>query len=131
MSCGLESRLLLAPAPALFPPALSSLRSQVGQKDPKFCKQGDSVIVRIKMSRPICVERYKDFSQMGRFMLRDQVCSAKRSTRGEGREQPGERRGWGEGGRKGRQGKGFGEGGGRRGKGRVSGVLQRNIVQPT
>jgi len=45
---------------------------KVGQKDPKFCKQGDSVIVRIKMSRPICVERYKDFSQMGRFMLRDQ-----------------------------------------------------------
>jgi len=47
--------------------------AQVSQKDPKFCKQGDSVIVRIKMSRPICVEKYKDFTQMGRFMLRDQV----------------------------------------------------------
>ncbi len=46
--------------------------SRVGTKDPKFCKQGDSVIVRIKMNRSLCVERYKDFSQMGRFMLRDQ-----------------------------------------------------------
>ena len=45
---------------------------KIGQKDPKFCKQGDSVMVRIKMSRPVCVEKYKDFSQMGRFMLRDQ-----------------------------------------------------------
>jgi peptide chain release factor subunit 3 len=44
----------------------------VKQKEPKFCKQGDSVIIRIRMHRPICVERYKDFSQMGRFMLRDQ-----------------------------------------------------------
>ena len=44
----------------------------IKQKDPKFCKQGDSVIIRIKMHRTICVERYKDFSQMGRFMLRDQ-----------------------------------------------------------
>ena len=44
----------------------------VKQKDPKFCKQGDSVIIRIRMHRSICVERYKDFSQMGRFMLRDQ-----------------------------------------------------------
>jgi len=48
------------------------LFSRVGTKDPKFCKQGDSVIVRIKMNRSLCVERYKDFSQMGRFMLRDQ-----------------------------------------------------------
>jgi hypothetical protein len=46
---------------------------KVSQKDPKFCKQGDSVLIRIKMSRPVCVEKYKDFSQMGRFMLRDQV----------------------------------------------------------
>mmetsp|Transcript_2082 Transcript_2082/g.4741 ORF Transcript_2082/g.4741 Transcript_2082/m.4741 type:complete len:593 (-) Transcript_2082:69-1847(-) len=45
---------------------------QVKQKDPKFCKQGDSVVVRFKMHRSVCVEKYKDFSQMGRFMLRDQ-----------------------------------------------------------
>jgi len=45
---------------------------QVDKKDPKFCKQGDSVVVRVKMARPICVERYKDFAQMGRFMIRDQ-----------------------------------------------------------
>eukprot|EP00285_Hemiselmis_virescens_P016658 CAMPEP_0173400684 /NCGR_PEP_ID=MMETSP1356-20130122/48633_1 /TAXON_ID=77927 ORGANISM="Hemiselmis virescens, Strain PCC157" /NCGR_SAMPLE_ID=MMETSP1356 /ASSEMBLY_ACC=CAM_ASM_000847 /LENGTH=566 /DNA_ID=CAMNT_0014360657 /DNA_START=95 /DNA_END=1795 /DNA_ORIENTATION=+ len=45
---------------------------QVKQKDPKFCKQGDSVVVRVKMARPICIEKYKDFAQMGRFMIRDQ-----------------------------------------------------------
>jgi len=44
----------------------------LSKKDPKFCKQGDSVVVRFRMHRPVCVERYKDFSQMGRFMLRDQ-----------------------------------------------------------
>mmetsp|Transcript_36551 Transcript_36551/g.85794 ORF Transcript_36551/g.85794 Transcript_36551/m.85794 type:complete len:567 (+) Transcript_36551:95-1795(+) len=45
---------------------------QVKQKDPKFCRQGDSVLVRVKMARPICIEKYKDFAQMGRFMIRDQ-----------------------------------------------------------
>jgi len=44
----------------------------IKDKNPKFCKQGDSVVVRMKMHRPVCVEKYKDFSQMGRFMLRDQ-----------------------------------------------------------
>jgi peptide chain release factor subunit 3 len=44
----------------------------ISKRDPKFCKQGDSVIVRFRMHRSVCVERYKDFSQMGRFMLRDQ-----------------------------------------------------------
>jgi translation elongation factor EF-1alpha len=55
-----------------FADTRDSLLARIGQKDPKFCKQGDSVLVRIKMSRSVCVEKYKDFSQMGRFMLRDQ-----------------------------------------------------------
>ncbi len=44
---------------------------QVLQKNPEFIKNGDVAIVRIKPSRAICVEKYSDFPQLGRFAIRD------------------------------------------------------------
>jgi len=38
------------------------------EKDPKFLKAGDSAIVRI---RPIPIETFQDFPELGRFALRD------------------------------------------------------------
>lgn len=45
---------------------------EVIQSRPRFVKEGQTVIARIRSDRPICVETYKDFPQLGRFVLRDE-----------------------------------------------------------
>ncbi len=42
------------------------------QKKPKFIRPGEAMLARFKTSQPICVERYKEYQQLGRFMLRDE-----------------------------------------------------------
>ena len=44
---------------------------QEKEKDPKFLKTGDAAIVKIVPTRPIVVEEYKKFPQLGRFAIRD------------------------------------------------------------
>ncbi len=44
---------------------------QTAQKNPEFIKTGDVAIVKIKPSRPIVIEKYSDFPQLGRFAIRD------------------------------------------------------------
>ncbi|KAJ2449562.1 translation termination factor GTPase eRF3 [Coemansia sp. RSA 2424] len=49
--------------------------NRTGQKSrapPPFVKKKDACIVRIVTSKPICVERYADYAQLGRFTLRDE-----------------------------------------------------------
>jgi elongation factor 1-alpha len=41
------------------------------EQDPKFLKTGDAAIVRIKPVRPLPIETFKDFPEIGRFALRD------------------------------------------------------------
>ncbi len=41
------------------------------ENDPKFLKAGDSAIVRIRPVRPIPIETFQDFPELGRFALRD------------------------------------------------------------
>ena len=43
----------------------------IEEKDPKFLKAGDSAIVRIKPVRPLPIETFQDFPELGRFALRD------------------------------------------------------------
>ncbi len=43
----------------------------VEEKDPKFLKAGDSAIVRIKPVRPLPIETFQEFPELGRFALRD------------------------------------------------------------
>jgi len=38
---------------------------------PKFLKTGDAAIVRIKPVRPLAIETFKEFPEIGRFALRD------------------------------------------------------------
>lgn len=48
------------------------------KKPPPFGKQGQSIIARLEIiggAGSVCVERYEDYPQMGRFTLRDQVSS--------------------------------------------------------
>lgn len=44
---------------------------QVAEENPQTLKTGDAAIVRITPKRPLVIERYKDFPQLGRFAVRD------------------------------------------------------------
>jgi len=44
---------------------------QVVEEKPKFLKNGDSAIVKIRPVRPLCIETFKEFPELGRFALRD------------------------------------------------------------
>ncbi len=41
------------------------------EENPKFLKTGDAAIVRIRPVRPLAIETFKDFPEIGRFALRD------------------------------------------------------------
>ena len=63
-----------------FAELLHKLEKGTGRKSkkpPPFGKQGMSIIARMEIiggAGKVCVERYEDYAQMGRFTLRDQVC---------------------------------------------------------
>ncbi|MFA6036244.1 MAG: translation elongation factor EF-1 subunit alpha [Candidatus Micrarchaeia archaeon] len=41
------------------------------QKNPDFIKTGDVAIVKIKPTRPVVIEKFSEFPQLGRFAVRD------------------------------------------------------------
>jgi elongation factor 1-alpha len=41
------------------------------QKNPEFIKTGDAAIVKIKPSKPLVIEKFSEFPQLGRFAIRD------------------------------------------------------------
>ncbi|MEM0359769.1 MAG: translation elongation factor EF-1 subunit alpha [Candidatus Diapherotrites archaeon] len=43
----------------------------VVEENPKFLKTGDAAIVKVKPTKPVVVEEYKKFPQLGRFAIRD------------------------------------------------------------
>ncbi|MGA7847253.1 MAG: translation elongation factor EF-1 subunit alpha [Thermoplasmata archaeon] len=44
---------------------------QVAEKDPTSLKTGDAALVKITPKRPLVLEKYKEFPQLGRFAVRD------------------------------------------------------------
>ena len=44
---------------------------QAKEENPKFLKTGDAAIVKITPTKPVCVETFKEFPQLGRFAVRD------------------------------------------------------------
>ena len=44
---------------------------QVAEENPQTLKTGDAAVVKITPKRPLVIERYKDFPQLGRFAVRD------------------------------------------------------------
>ena len=66
-----------------FAELLHKLEKGTGRKSkkpPPFGKQGMSIIARMEIiggAGKVCVERYEDYAQMGRFTLRDQVRNAR------------------------------------------------------
>ena len=54
-------------------PTLTLLTSRrKSKKPPPFAKQGSVVDCLIETSAPICIERFEDYKQLGRFTLRDE-----------------------------------------------------------
>jgi elongation factor 1-alpha len=43
----------------------------VVEENPKFLKTGDAAIVKIVPMKPVCLEKFSEFPQMGRFAIRD------------------------------------------------------------
>ena len=41
------------------------------EKNPETIKTGDIAIVKIKPTKPIALEKFSDFPQLGRFAIRD------------------------------------------------------------
>ncbi|RLE51477.1 MAG: translation elongation factor EF-1 subunit alpha [Candidatus Methanomethylicota archaeon] len=41
------------------------------EEKPTYLKQGDSAIVRFRPIKPVCIEKYAEFPQLGRFAIRD------------------------------------------------------------
>lgn len=39
---------------------------------PRFVRQGDVVTARFNLNGPVCLEAFKDYPQLGRFILRDE-----------------------------------------------------------
>lgn len=42
------------------------------KKPPQFAKKGQKIVALIETAQPICIERFADHPQMGRFTLRDE-----------------------------------------------------------
>jgi elongation factor 1-alpha len=50
---------------------IDSKTGGVVEEKPKFLKTGDAAIVRIRPVRPLAIETFKEFPEIGRFALRD------------------------------------------------------------
>jgi elongation factor 1-alpha len=44
---------------------------QTSQENPDFIKQGDSALIELMPLKPLVIEKYSDFPQLGRFAVRD------------------------------------------------------------
>ncbi|KAF8487577.1 P-loop containing nucleoside triphosphate hydrolase protein [Gautieria morchelliformis] len=42
------------------------------KKPPQFAKKGQKIVALVEASAPVCVERFSDYAQLGRFTLRDE-----------------------------------------------------------
>ena len=57
-----------------FPELLKRLdpkTGQVAEENPQTLKTGDAAVVKITPKRPLVIEKYKEFPQLGRFAVRD------------------------------------------------------------
>jgi elongation factor 1-alpha len=44
---------------------------EVKEENPDFIKTGDAAVIRVRPTRPMVIEKAKDFPQLGRFAIRD------------------------------------------------------------
>ena len=51
--------------------AIDPRTGQTTQEQPKSLKTGDSALVKIQPLRPLCIEPFQEYPELGRFALRD------------------------------------------------------------
>uniref|UniRef100_A0A7S3EKJ1 Tr-type G domain-containing protein n=1 Tax=Rhodosorus marinus TaxID=101924 RepID=A0A7S3EKJ1_9RHOD len=51
---------------------LDKKTGEIATKNPRFAKPGMTVIARISTAQGVCIEPFKEFAQLGRFMIRDE-----------------------------------------------------------
>ena len=44
---------------------------EVKEENPQFLKTGDAALVKIRPTRPMVIEKAKEFPELGRFAIRD------------------------------------------------------------
>jgi elongation factor 1-alpha len=44
---------------------------EVKEEHPQILKTGDAAVVKVRPTRPMVIERAKDFAELGRFAIRD------------------------------------------------------------
>ncbi len=44
---------------------------QVTEENPDFVKKGESMVAKLVPLKPLCIEKYKEIPQLGRFAVRD------------------------------------------------------------
>ncbi|KAJ1677996.1 translation termination factor GTPase eRF3 [Spiromyces aspiralis] len=47
-------------------------KGAISKRPPPFLRKGDRCIARLETTKPICIEKFKEFPQLGRFTLRDE-----------------------------------------------------------
>lgn len=45
--------------------------NKVIEEAPKFIKQGDCALIKMKPTKPLCVEKFAEYPPLGRFAIRD------------------------------------------------------------
>jgi len=51
---------------------VDKMTGEIKQKNPRFLPKNTTAMVEIKLNRPICIETYKDFKELGRFTIRSE-----------------------------------------------------------
>lgn len=68
--------LLLIPSFALVQQALlhyyDKKTGRKSRRPPQFAKKGQKIVALIEAAAPVCIERFDDYQQLGRFTLRDE-----------------------------------------------------------
>ncbi len=54
-----------------IPGKLDPKTGKIAEKNPQFVRPGESAIIKFKPIKPMCVEKYQEIPQLGRFAMRD------------------------------------------------------------
>jgi peptide chain release factor subunit 3 len=64
--------MLISSAPQALLHYFDRATGRKSRKPPQFAKRGQKIVALIEATAPVCVERFVDYPQLGRFTLRDE-----------------------------------------------------------
>lgn len=63
---------MIGPSPQALLHYFDKKTGRKSKKPPQFAKRGQKIVAQIEAAGLVCVERFKDYPQLGRFTLRDE-----------------------------------------------------------